>query len=356
MNKLFLAFAVLSVVLLISCYDNSVGPLGIIPGSRNYSWTHDTLKQQGTYGNLYKIWGSSENDVWACGSDGIFHYDGKSWQEYNGMRWNLDCIYGSSKNDVWTFASGNYNGANIWHYDGSSWKDLGLYSFTNVNGFLGISDITGSAANDIYAVGIFMFGKGGGGRKAVIVHYNGIKWGFFNSGDLKTNMFKICYDGLKKKYYILGEEEKWDTTGSIPNNTENTNKIYEFDGQNLKEIYSSKDVYITPVEVNGKVFFVSENKLLMYSNNSFQVVEDFSNFPYTVEYICGRSEKDLFIYSFKKSGSVWPRYITHYNGTDMQPLYESKDIHAYGLVGNDIFIISTNNSGQCVISRGKLQK
>ncbi len=356
MNKLFLVFAVLSVVLLISCYDNSVNPIEIVPGSRNYSWTNDTLNQLAPYGGLYRLWGSSENDVWACGSGGIFHYDGKSWQEYYGMRWNLDCIYGSSKNDVWTFASGNYNGANIWHYDGSSWKDLGLYSFTKIDGFLGVSDINGSAPNDIYAVGIFMFGKGGGGRKAVIIHYNGIKWEFFNSSDLKTNMFKICYDEWKRKYYIEGEEEKWDTTGNVPINTERTNKIYEFDGQNLKEIYSSKDVYISPTEVNGKVFFVCENKLLMYSNNSFQVVEDFSSSPYTIGDIIGRSEKDLFLYSFSKNGSIWPRYITHYNGSDLEPLYENKDIRGYKLIGNDIFIIANNEAGQCVISRGKLQK
>ena len=354
MKKFYFAFTILLFVVLISCHDNFVEP--IAPGSRNYIWKSDTLKQLTPFDHLYNIWGSSESDVWVSGSGGMFHYNGTNWQEYKGMRWNLDCLYGFAKYDIWTFASGNYNGANIWHYDGTSWKDLGLYAFTTTDGFLGINDVRGSGSNSIYAVGIFMFGKGGGGRKAVMMHYNGAKWEFINTGELKTNMYSICYDNRKNKYYINGEEEKWDTTGSVPLNTENIKKIYEYDGKNLNEIYSNKDIVKYAVQINGEVYFTGENKLWTYSNNSFQVIHDFSGYPYTFGNVRGRSEKDLFIYSIKKNGSAWPRYITHYNGTDIVLLYENEDIWAYEIIGNDIFVVATDKIGQCIISHGRLQK
>jgi hypothetical protein len=120
-----------------------------------------------------------------------------------------------------------------------------------------------------------MFGKGGGGRRTVVMHYDGIKWSFVDTGNLQTNLFRICYDNSKKKYYINGEEAIWDTSGTIPCNTNNINKIYEFDGKNMKEIYSSDQVSRYISELNGTVYFISENKLWTYSNNSFQVKQDY---------------------------------------------------------------------------------
>lgn len=356
MKKIILLTFVFSLVLLISCEDNSLIPVAPEPGSRNYTWTHDTSNQQSSFGHLFNFWGASANDVWACGQSGMFHYDGKEWKKYNGIGGNLDCLYGSAANNIWTFASGNYNGANVWHYNGVSWKDLGLRSFTKTDGFLGMSDIVGTAANNIYAVGIFMFGKGGGGRKGVIMHYDGTQWEFLNTGDLKTNMNNICYDKEKKKYYIDGYEEKWDTTGSIPVNTENIKKIYEFDGKNIREIFSGNDVERYSVELNGKVYFIGNNKLWSFSNNQFLLTADFSSSEYTFSNIKGRSEKDIFVWSSKKSASYRPVYITHFNGTDMVPIYENYYIYGYQIIGDDIFISANDKNYRSIISHGRLKK
>jgi hypothetical protein len=100
---------------------------------------------------LSGVWGSSGTDVFAVSwldeeySEGsILHYDGVSWTPMDtGIIHDLFCIWGSSKQDV--YAGGR--GGTILHYDGTAWSHMESRSESMIRG------IWGSSENDVFAVG-----------------------------------------------------------------------------------------------------------------------------------------------------------------------------------------------------------
>jgi hypothetical protein len=72
---------------------------------------------------MYKVWGTSADDVWVCGLSGIvLHWDGADWTQVpTGTTQPLFTIAGSSSDDVWA-VGGAGNGIAL-HWDGSSFVD-----------------------------------------------------------------------------------------------------------------------------------------------------------------------------------------------------------------------------------------
>ena len=113
---------------------------------------------------LERVWGASENDVFAVGAKGtILHYDGAAWRAMeSGTGERLYGIWGTSGNHV--YAAGN--GGVILHYDGSAWRPMES----------GVTDhlyaLSGCSETDIYAVG----------RKGLVLRYDGTGWHPMESG------------------------------------------------------------------------------------------------------------------------------------------------------------------------------
>jgi len=107
-----------------------------------------------TTNNLYGIWGSASDNVFAVGASGtILHYDGSAWSTMTrGTTNNLHGIWGSSSSDV--FAIGV--GGTILHYDGSAWSTMTSGTTTNH-----LRGIWGSSSENVFAVG----------DSGTIVHY-----------------------------------------------------------------------------------------------------------------------------------------------------------------------------------------
>jgi len=99
----------------------------------------------GTSGDLYGVWGSSGNDVFAVGSVGkILHYNGSNWSAMDsGVTKSLNDVWGSSSNDV--FAVGE--DGTILHYNGSNWTPMDSGTSYDLQG------VWGSSGNDVFAVG-----------------------------------------------------------------------------------------------------------------------------------------------------------------------------------------------------------
>ncbi|QTA77907.1 CalX-like domain-containing protein [Desulfonema limicola] len=139
----------------------AVGDNGLILHYDGTAWTET---DSGTGNDLYAVWGSSENDVFAAGGNGIIlHYDGTAWTETDIGRDNdLNAVWGSSGNDV--FAAGE-NGI-ILHYDGTAWTE------TDSGTDKDLYAVWGSSAGNVFAVG-----AGG-----IILHYDGAAWSKTDSG------------------------------------------------------------------------------------------------------------------------------------------------------------------------------
>lgn len=151
------------------------------PSHPTITWVADTIKNpyEASQLQLYSIWGSDTNDVYAIGHNSaggrasLYHFDGKKWSSIK-VTWgeggfinsNVSFlkIEGSSKNDVWAVGSrGSYFGSNIdsslvIRFDGSMWKEVEMERSKH-----GIQGLKVISSNNIYFSGTY----------GEIYHYNG---------------------------------------------------------------------------------------------------------------------------------------------------------------------------------------
>jgi hypothetical protein len=143
------------------------------------------------------------------------------------------------------------------------------------------------------------------------------------------------------KYFIYGEKVIWDTTITPVTCKGFIEKIFEYDGNvNLTEIFSSPNESRFVNQISGRVYFTSSGKsnIWKYMNGKFEVWKDFSSTGYQIGTIWGRSEADIFCWSsFNKNYNI--SILSHYNGTDLQPLYQADNFNNARIIGDDVFVI-----------------
>jgi len=308
----------------------------IVPGQRDYVWKIDTL-QLDPFEWLGPLWGSSPNDVWATGTAGMWHYNGQSWKSvghFSGLNWSN--IFGFSSTNIWATTS---VAGRIYHYDGNNWNMVGEYKYPGYS-LTYIEGIWGDSPNNIYAVGAV--GNPNISPKGVILHFNGTKWDWVNIPNIEAGFFKIVKDSKGSgKYYLYGENVLFDTTTNPVTIVGFVEKLFEYDGQtNIKEIFSSSTETRWAFEIGGKVYFSSSGKTTIwkYRNGTFEVWKDFSNTNYSIGSLIGRSEADLFCYS-SYNRNYNKSILTHYNGTDLEPLFEADNFYGLKIVGSDVFVV-----------------
>jgi hypothetical protein len=113
---------------------------------------------------LEAIWGSSANDVWAVGDEGVIRHltaGATRWEIVPSPTTNaLHAIWGSAANDVW--AVGDFG--TILHWDGATWS--ASTAAVPVGTKRHLYGIWGSSANDVWIVG-----------DGISLHYTGPKPG-----------------------------------------------------------------------------------------------------------------------------------------------------------------------------------
>jgi hypothetical protein len=79
------------------------------------------IGDSGTLANLLGIWGASESEIYAVGSEGtVIFYDGQNWnKQATPTSAFLTAVWGTAANDVWAVG---FDGTVI-HYDGTGWFD-----------------------------------------------------------------------------------------------------------------------------------------------------------------------------------------------------------------------------------------
>ncbi len=104
----------------------------------HYDGNNWTLIETGVDADLYSVWGSSANDVFAVGTSGtILHYDGNSWTQMSSTTENdLNALWGFAADNV--YAVGD-NGT-VLNYDGNAWSAIERPTSENLNAIWGPSD------------------------------------------------------------------------------------------------------------------------------------------------------------------------------------------------------------------------
>jgi hypothetical protein len=198
---------------------------GLLHSKGDGVWTHEVVPER----RLLAVWGSSANDVYVTGNDGILYHGhtGGPWRrEHAGSRgatrglwgsgpndvyavgayrevrhskgdgaWTassvgdqdalLLCVWGTSAKDVWAGASGG----KIFHSDGR-----GTWQPQTVPGASQVQAIFGFAPNDLYAAAGKLFHSTGDGRWTA-VDVPGLSRASSVLGDAHGNLFVGANDG-----------------------------------------------------------------------------------------------------------------------------------------------------------------
>ncbi len=100
------AFLLFSLMIFSLSFESCKSPTSPItnfpPGSRDYTWTADTINNP--FLDFYSIWGSSSTNVWITGvlmSDALYRFNGQSWSIDNR-------VYISDPTALWGY------GNNVW--------------------------------------------------------------------------------------------------------------------------------------------------------------------------------------------------------------------------------------------------
>jgi len=174
--------------------------------------------------DFFTVWSRTANDAWIGGRSNILHWNGTSWSatpnnRSGGIGAAFD-FWGSSATDIWTVTGSSI----LAHWDGSIWN---FVSFTSQP----LQSLWGFAANDVWAVGLggfiqhwdgsvwtpatsntstALFNVWGnssndvwaGGDNGVLLHWNGSAW---SSRDSETdNRIISMYGSSQNSVWIAG--------------------------------------------------------------------------------------------------------------------------------------------------------
>ncbi len=203
----------------------AVGNDGLILRFHNQQWEK---MDSGIERNLKRLWGSSENDIYAVGTFNILHFDGSSWQAIDtpfAKKENWSNIFGID-NEI--FVIGNET---IIHYKDNKWEkmDSGVSSGNYLNA------VWGTSATNLYAVG-------GSFQDTIIIHYDGDSWKpiEYSGSNWLTDIGGLSADNI----YITGKD----------------GLLLHYDGSQWRKItLPQDDQYISDLErifiMNNKLFF-----------------------------------------------------------------------------------------------------
>lgn len=343
-QKILLLIAAVTFILINSCAESITGPEPE-SGRRDYVWTEDTISIP--FGYLWKMWGSSQNDVWCIGPGGSL--DQTIWH-FNGVDWDTDgksrpispyAIFGFNKNDIWI---GGQNSL-IWWYNGNKWEEkfrplpLEHWSYST------IYSIFGTSANNLFAVGYIDSTNVPQKEIGTIFSYDGSKWKRLDIETQRLHFAKIRKASNDPNYYLVGYIINEDWSNAV--------KLFSFDGTRLKEIYYGvvNDYKGAVLElINNKIYFGIDNGVYTYDGNKFNLKFNVDNQKFT-QGLAGRNEKDIFLF-------MWDG-IAHYNGQDIQYIIQDNNLnYSDMLVFNDeIFVLCNHKSKDvAIIKRGRLKQ
>lgn len=198
------------------------------------------------------IYGFSSNDVWVVGETAtyfslILHFNDTSWQNYsNATGKALRCIWGSSPSNIWAAGTNT-----LFHFDGSSWTN---FPFFIPSQGVHILSMTGLNSNDIYMVG---------GRNDIVqpidtsfyylYHFNGSQWNVIDSSYLTNTKyiwnFGVILKNIGGEYYSASdrlfkkEGNKWVIINDDP-------LIFSLGGSSSKNIFGA-GINATVYHFNG---------------------------------------------------------------------------------------------------------
>ncbi len=182
------------------------------------SWS---VMDSGTTSDLYGIWGSGSDNIFAAGKSGtILRYDGSSWSPMSGgTTADLYSIWGSGSDNI--FAAGQ--SGTILRYDGTSWFPMSGGTTANLYG------IWGSGSDNIFAAG----------QSGIILHYDGTSWSVMDSGTT-SDLYSIWGSGSGNIFAVgkSGAILRYDGSSWSAMSSGTTSDLYGIRGSGSTNIFA----------------------------------------------------------------------------------------------------------------------
>lgn len=324
----------ISLLLIAVNCDTTAPPTNDIqPGRRDYVWTVDTLTvPPGYLFYLWNFWGADTSNIWLAGQGdkpyNLWRYNGIEWEPFpQSIYGSFGAIFGFSASNIWIAGT-----ATIQHYNGTIWEKANNTDYPN-SYLTSFNDLWGSNYNDVFAVGGVVEDISGSQYFGAIIHFNGSYWEFVDMPKERVGFSLIRQASKESNHYYL--------SGTRFESVEDTNKIFEFDGSNLRTIWSGTEVSSVN-EIGGRIYLAIGKKIYKYQNDVLNIWKDFSGTTY-VGRVWGRGEKDFF--------GVASDGLVHYNGTDLITIYPTHlFINDLLVIENDIYMLCENR----IIVHGQL--
>ena len=178
------------------------------------------------------IWGTAPDNIYVLGTNGIFHFNGTSWQqEYHDKSQQFTEITGTDKDNIYAIA---YNSGTVLHYNGTKWIPHTL------DGKLrGVSALTPEE--------IFVAGDAG-----AMFTYDGTKWTTLSSGN--SDIYNDVWSDGAGNVYIA------------PSNERNDAAVLHYDGTDWKKVGergSFKGIHGTS---KNNIYAVGDNHTVRHYN------------------------------------------------------------------------------------------
>ena len=311
--KHILLFLNFFLVLLFYCAKNKapLEPISKYYTSHNYEWTVDTLYAPSALQVMMSgIWGTDENNIWVVGHSDetkyqVWHWDGENWENryllFPGHPYSLNAIYGFSESDIWAVGTDIQNYPDIRHrdfiihYDGLSWSFV-----EGIDAPMTIS-LWGTNSTNLFV----------GCDSGLILHFNGSECKEQKTGTI-SRIYSIqgfSPDQVFASGYHLDYKSPIDTLFYY---------FFEFNGSKWRVVDSFIDYpfappqrfgYILWASPEGNLYSVGEDGLYLWNQNSWSRIRDENLFS-----INGTGWNNIFT-------AGWGNVLYHFNGENWK-LYE----------------------------------
>ena len=121
-------------------------------------WTDVPPTAGVTFTALYRIWGTSAQNLWVANTDNsrVYHYDGTKWTVQTLQFVAADALWGASADDIWLSGT-----TDLYHYTANAWN-----RYQPSDAPTGVMGLWGTSPNDVWAAGSF----------DELSHWNGTTW------------------------------------------------------------------------------------------------------------------------------------------------------------------------------------
>jgi hypothetical protein len=181
------------------------------------SWTPSPVIDSAQF-DLAGIWGASANDVWAVGDFpasnpfvGIWHWNGSAWSlAVDGRvtasfeQGELSAVWGSAANDVWAVGLTITGSSDLWHFNGAAWSHVATPPI-----FGQLFGVWGTCAGNVWAVGetTDQANQVAELEHGIVLHFDGTTWSVVNTGISPLPNLHSVWTDAASDVWVAGDTE-----------------------------------------------------------------------------------------------------------------------------------------------------